>query len=278
MAKDKVVKDEVLEPEQVTDIAKPEDVMSFLNRTAEQDYEPSFTQILINHNSATFTSPGFGGGDELSAIVLVAPKIRAFWTSDEDEEAGEYFGGLPICSSRGKNAIDGLGELTRVIENDAPDIVRALVSPIMEVDYSCDNCKWAEFGSIPGQRGQACKQCYRLLLFNPDSGVAGLLSVPPTSLSAWRDYKAGIPKGHYSTVITKISLNAMSEGKYHWSTLKFSLSGEITPDAMQKLGKKILYKGQNVFEAQALIAEFLQLPIDKDVDYPDVDEGVGDDF
>lgn len=271
---------EVIEPVE-TALAQPEDVWTFLDEQADRDYEPGFVQIKINHQTATFSTAGFGSDSGFEAIIIVAPSLRALWGfggDEEKEEIEKWCGGLPICSSRNEDARVGKGTLVNPIDAETPNTVRHLADAIVEADYKCADCPWSQFGSIPGQKGQACKQCIRLLLWNPGSSIAGVLTVPPSSLKIWKNYKAGIPMQHYSRVMTQFGLNEQSSGQIKWSTLRFAVAGEVTEDMIKGLSKTILYKGQSTFEVKALVAEFLQLDLDKETDYPSNGKTEGDDF
>lgn len=286
MAKEK--KPEITELVEVSEegLAPIDDVLGFLDKQAEKDYEPGFVKIELGHQTATFASAGFGSDDEFSAIILSAPTVRALWPfgGDEDKETmEEWTGGLPICSSRDEDARQGKGALTKPVDGDTPDAAKHLMQAVMQADFMCkdkstDGCPWSNFGSIPGQRSQACKKCVRLLLYNPATDVSGILTVPPSSLKVWKNYKAGLTGQHYSRVLTRFSLNQQQQGQIKWSVLDFKAMSEVTPEMIGGLRKLVFYQGSHISQAQALVSEFLRLDLDKDIDYPDSGNGKGDDF
>lgn len=269
-----------------TALARPDDVWEFLDKQADKDYEPGFVKIAVNHQSGTFSAAGFGTDTDISGIVLAAPAVRALWgfgNPDDEKEIKEWCGGLPICSSRNEDARVGKGTVVKPVDTEAPDSVKHLIQAIAEADYMCkednsEGCPWSNFGSVPGERGQACKKCVRLLVWNPESNIAGVLVVTPTSLKVWKSYKAGLPSQHYSRVVTAFTLNERGGGDRKYCTLRFTKAGDVAEDMIQPLRKQVLHKGVKTFEVKALVAEFLQLDLDKETDYPSNGKAGGDDF
>ena len=273
---------EEAEPE--TALANPSDVMAYLNKKADEIYQPGFAVIEVNHKTGTFTAEGFGTADEITGIVLSTEETRALWafgTEQEQASIRDWVGPIPLCSSRGENALNYKGELSKLLDNEAPDLVRTIIKPILDTDCKCGSdrkpvCQWAQFGASGGGRGQACKKCIRLLIWNPGSGTAGILVASPTSLKAWRNYRAMIPNGHFSSIVTSFTLNKMERGQYRWSILRPKSGDPVSPEMIQPLGKIIKYQGKAVMEIEAMIAEFLRLDLVEEEMYETNGSAVGD--
>lgn len=259
-------------------------MQEFLDEQADKSYEPGFQVIEIGHKTATFSSKGFGSGGRITGIILSVEKTRGLWpfgTDDEEKELTDWTDKRPICVSRGDNAEQGLGELVKVLDDDAPDVARSVLAPILEANMICSKCQWAQFASLG--KGQACKAGRRFLIWNVKARIPGVLAITPTSIKNWQQYRAGLEGGHFSRVVTRFSLNQMQRGKFKWSTVAFESAGDVDGDMVAPLAKMVTYKGQEMMEARALIAEFLQLELARDIDYPENGASVdkveqGDDF
>lgn len=243
-------------------------VLGFLNDQADKFYEPGFITIKIGRGTTEFSSPGFGSTEELTGIILSVELTRALWsagTAKEQEVMDKWSGSPPLCSSR--NNYGAKGEFPKPLDDDTPNEVRNMLKPPLESDMSCSSCHWNQFGSAIGGSGKMCKEMRRFLIYQPDVGVSGVLTITPSSLRNWANYRAGLQGKHFSNVVTKITLNPMSRGKLSWSVVNFSAAGEAPMDMIAPLGRMVSYKGQPMMEVEALVAEFLNLEMAKDSDY-----------
>lgn len=57
-----------------------------------------------------------------------------------------------------------------------------------EEAHQCDLCPFSRFGSDEGGRGQSCKQVLLVFLLQPGSLIPLVLSLPPTSIKAAKQY------------------------------------------------------------------------------------------
>ena len=124
----------------------------------------------------------------LEGIIVAHQKCRVYWrdpgTSDE----------VPDCSS--DDAISGVGDPGGI----------------------CAECPYAQFGSKGAdKKGQACKLMRRLFLIEKGSYLPAVVSLPPTSLKAYRAYlvritNAGMP---YWRMVSQITLEKHTTPAVH---------------------------------------------------------------
>lgn len=64
------------------------------------------------------------------------------------------------------------------------------------VIHQCDECPYNKFGSSEkGTGGKACKNMIRLYLMTSESPIPILVTLPPTSIKAWQNYRIGVLAG-----------------------------------------------------------------------------------
>lgn len=250
------------------DLVKAGDsVLQFLADQAAQDYEPGFLTFKIGHGTTAITAVGFGTTEEVTAVILAAELVRALWGTGTDRDViEEWTGGAPLCASRGN--FGSQGTLPKVLDDTAPTIVKEVLTPILDCEMRCAKCPWNQFGSATVGKGKMCKESRRLLLWSAETNASGILSVPPSSIKNWKNYRAGLPGKNFSSVLTRITLQPVKMGKIEWSTLQFAVAGSVTNEMVAPLGRVVTYKGQQMMEIEALLAEFSQLDLDVEVDYP----------
>jgi hypothetical protein len=114
---------------------------------------------------------------ELQGIVVYHRQTRSFWRDDDST------GTPPDCSSR--DGVVGVGD----------------------PGGECRTCPLSQFGS-DGGRGQACKQQAMWFLLREDSFLPVVLSLPPTSLKAAKQYMLALAGAgiRAAEVVTKITL------------------------------------------------------------------------
>ena len=231
-------------------------------------YEPGILRLKIGHGTTSFTAEGFGSRDELHVVILSCEIIRALWpfgSKEFREECEDYLGGGPICSSRANAGVKGEPVLMDV---NAPAGLPDIVEAVMDSSQICKRCRWNQFGSAESGAGKACKENRRLLVWNTETGIAASITVPPSSISQWTNYRAGLKDKNFTSVVTNISLDITKKGKIEWSVVKFKVVDTITAEVIAPLGRDVVYDGHTMMEAEALIAEFLRLDVEKDADYP----------
>lgn len=143
----------------------------------------------------------------LTGVIVHHHPVNVYWEHDFDGA-----GGLPDCSS--------------------PDGHHGIHAKTGEV-LDCASCPYNQFGSGKGN-SKACKNTHRVYLLRENEPLPILLTLPPTSLRAFKDYLAKrlIMKGKRSTdVLTTIKLKREknADGAVY-SACVFSKAGDLTPD------------------------------------------------
>lgn len=126
---------------------------------------------------------------ELVGVIVAHQSRRSYWESSLDEGGG---GSPPDCWS--------------------PDGVNGFGGPADRVGGQCARCPLSQFGSAKGKdgkgRGQACAQRKAIFILPADSILPVFLSLPPTSLAAFKAYLTGLigRRLPVTGVVTRISL------------------------------------------------------------------------
>ena len=98
----------------------------------------------------------------------------------------------------------------------------------------CDACPFNQFGSADNGNGKACKNGHRIYILREGEMLPLMISLPPTSLKALKDYLAKrlIMKGIRPVdVITEISLaKEKNADGIAYSKCVFKKAGELRPD------------------------------------------------
>ena len=142
-----------------------------------------------------WTIPTLEGEDSVATvdgIVLCWQPVRGYWP-------GEFGGAMPPqCSSN--DGLSGFGD----------------------PGGTCSVCPFAQFKSAARGGGQACKAMIRLLILRPDSMLPIVLSLPPTSLKAWRVYGAKLLNAQvpFWAAVTSIGLDQ----KQNPDSIKYSVA------------------------------------------------------
>ena len=143
----------------------------------------------------------------LTGVIVHHHPVNVYWEHDFDGA-----GGLPDCSS--------------------PDGKHGLNAKTGEV-LDCASCPYNQFGSGKGN-SKACKNTHRVYLLRENEALPILLTLPPTSLRAFKDYLAKrlIMKGKRSTdVLTSIKLKREKNADgIAYSACVFTKAGDLTPD------------------------------------------------
>lgn len=98
----------------------------------------------------------------------------------------------------------------------------------------CDTCPFNQFGSADNGNGKACKNGHRIYILREGEMLPLMISLPPTSLKALKDYLAKrlIMKGIRPVdVITEISLaKEKNADGISYSKCVFKKAGELSPE------------------------------------------------
>ena len=144
----------------------------------------------------------------LTGVIVHHHPVNVYWEHDFDGS-----GGLPDCSS--------------------PDGKRGLDARTGEI-RNCAACPFNQFGSGGKGSAKACKNTHRIYLLRENEALPILLTLPPTSLRAFKDYLAKrlIMKGKRSTdVLTSIKLKREKNADgIAYSACVFTKTGDLTPD------------------------------------------------
>jgi hypothetical protein len=132
----------------------------------------------------------------------------------------------------------------------------------------CRTCPMNAWGSAEGDsRGKACKDVKQILFLRPDTMIPDLLTLPPTSIGAFKQYMlmlASEARAYYS-VITRVNLESeQSDAGHKYSVAEFEMVDEVDEDTSDQL-KKI-----------AELMQGLQGGVDKE-DYASAEETETDD-
>ena len=149
----------------------------------------------------------------LTGVIVHHHAVNSYWP-------GEYDGSntLPDCSSAdGKQGLDiKTGELR-----------------------DCSTCPFNQFGSSSKGNGNACTNGHRMYLLRSGEVLPVLISLPPTSLRAFKDYiaKRLVLKGkRTSSVLTTIKLKReKSADGIAYSSCVFTKAGDLTPAQIEQV-------------------------------------------
>ena len=149
----------------------------------------------------------------LTGVIVHHHAVNSYWP-------GKYDGSntLPDCSSAdGKQGLDiKTGELR-----------------------DCSTCPFNQFGSSSKGNGKACKNGHRIYLLRSGEVLPVLISLPPTSLRAFKDYiaKRLVLKGkRTSSVLTTIKLKReKSADGIAYSSCVFTKAGDLTPAQIEQV-------------------------------------------
>lgn len=98
----------------------------------------------------------------------------------------------------------------------------------------CSGCPYNEFGTDRNGRGKACKNMVRLYVMTEGMPIPLLLTLPPTSIKAYKTYRTTSLASRRLTpehVVTEFSLEQQtSAAGQKYSTVKFRLAGKLPPE------------------------------------------------
>lgn len=157
---------------------------------------------IVTGDEETDTSvPSFSG------VIVYNHNCNAYF--DEDTTGNTP----PVCSS-----MDGVVGFDT--ENGEP--------------VACKNCPRNVYGTAKNGRGKACKNMHRLYIMTEDVPIPLVLSLPPTSLKAFQNYRMSVlaaKKLKPNEVVTEFSLTStQSQSGQKYSVVKFRLLGKLAPE------------------------------------------------
>lgn len=154
--------------------------------------------ILTGDEDSDTSVPSFSG------VIVYNHNCNAYF--DEDSEGNTP----PICSS-----LDGVIGVDRECGEC----------------FACKTCAKNVFGSAKNGRGKACKNMHRLYIMTEGSPIPLMLSLPPTSLKAFQNYRLSTLAAKRlkpSEVVTEFSLTPQtSQTGQRYSVVKFKLLGKL---------------------------------------------------
>jgi hypothetical protein len=183
---------------------------------------------------------------ELAGIIIVHHPVNAYW-KDAFNGGNEQ----PDCSS-----LDGK---------------RGLVAETGEL-RACEGCPYNAFGSASdGSNGKACKNGHRIYLLRSGEALPILLTLPPTSLKAFRDYlaKRVVLRGKRCyNVITKITLSkAKNSGGIVYSTCNFVKTGDLSGEEIEAIRPTVEWVQETARKVPASVQDAQTYPAsDKYID------------
>lgn len=142
-----------------------------------------------------------------SGIIIHNHKCNAYF--DEDSVGNSP----PVCSST-----DGVSGVNR----ESGEVCE------------CKDCPYNEYGTAKNGKGKACKNMHRLYILTEGSPIPIVLSLPPTSLKAFQNYRLSTlasKKLKPREVVTEFSLSAETSSLgQKYSVVKFKLLGRLSPE------------------------------------------------
>lgn len=158
---------------------------------------------------------GTTSANELCGVIVAHQTRRAYWERSYDDGEGEN--GPPDCWS--------------------PDGINGYGTEAEKCGGLCARCPMSRFGSAirdgKPSRGQRCAQRRAIFIVPHDSILPIYLSLPPTSLGAFKSYLAGLigRKLPITGVETRITLiQASSGGGRRYSEARFAIAHVLDQD------------------------------------------------
>lgn len=198
--------------------------------------------------TTSFEVPTLGGEEmqkEINGIILHKQTVRAFWSKDLDE-AGES---SPDCMSKD-------GKIGEVLNKEEFSHLGGL----------CSECPKNEWGSGKG-KAKACTKKWQLYILRQDEMLPTILSLPPTSIKAVREYLLFIAGKGFNKfeVITNFELEKAKSGDgITYSKVKVGAVDPLDADFRDKIKT---YRDDFVNSLQEIQAEdvtFDEKEINKD--------------
>ncbi len=163
-------------------------------------FTPTPIQVKIEHRMRFFVFPDGQTEEELTGVILIAKKVRAYW------EQGDR---VPKCIS-----FDGNTGKTSEGE-----------------ERNCASCPYDKWGS-GGEQRKACKEQRRVLFLVDGWTIPVLINVPPSSLKRFDSFVSALyaKKIPLCGVIVSLRLDEAMKGEYNFSRLSIKVKRQVTPE------------------------------------------------
>jgi hypothetical protein len=253
-------------------------------------HETGLIALKPNKGATSFNSGVYGTGtldSPLKAVILDVDMRKTLWpvgTQEVVKEIMEWAGRRPICSSKNKWNDDGVypggikGVISKEIDEEAGDMVKNMVVPILEVNCSCAKCQWNEYGSAFSGNGKACRDSRLFLLYLPDEDLVCTLSANPTSLRNWKDYDITFQQKHWSTRVTEISTEIVDRDSLQYNVLKFKPFKQgkevlmTTKELLAPILQQVSHNGQFMRMSKMYLQQFRSI----EFEIPEFDDETGE--
>ncbi len=253
-------------------------------------HETGLIMIKPNKGANSFNSGVFGTGtleSPLKAVILDVDMRKTLWPVGIQEvikEIMEWVGKRPICSSKNKWTDDGVypggikGVVSKELDEEANEMVKNMLIPIMEVNCNCAKCQWNGYGSAFSGAGKACRESRLFLLYLPDENLVCTLSANPTSLRNWKDYDITFQQSHWSTKVTEISTEVIDKDSLQYNVLKFKPFKQgkdllaTTKELIAPILQQVNHNGQFVRMIKIYLQQFRNI----EFEVPEFDEETGE--
>lgn len=177
----------------------------------------------------SFVVPGLEGDKlekEVTGVVLFAKGNEKAWYRSK-----KVTGQRPDCASH--DGMQGYGCID-------PKIAEGEIGP--QEDHLCGECPWNKWGTAvdaqgkPG-KGKACKDMQIALILQPESLLPLTMTIPPTSLSAMRDYSRNLmTAGRQLTgVVTKLTLMKQDTSGHETAVLTMAFVADLTLEQHERV-------------------------------------------
>lgn len=180
----------------------------------------------------------------LTGVILHHHAVNSYWPGEFDGSNN-----VPDCSSAdGKQGLDiKTGEVR-----------------------DCSTCPFNQFGSSSKGNGKACKNGHRIYLLRSGEVLPVLISLPPTSLRAFKDYVAKrlVVKGkRTSSVLTTIKLKReKSADGITYSSCVFTKAGDLTQAQIEQVKPTVAWIKSVASTVPVVVAEAEQPAAQTDAD------------
>jgi len=173
---------------------------------------------------------------EFQAIVYAAKRCRSFWKQRPEESGGSA---PPDCYSL--DCVNGIGDPGGLC-------------------HKCEHNQWGSAIQSDGSKGKGkqCKEMFRLALGLPGAqyGLPVLLTLPPTSLKAWKQYRAHIPV-FYHRCITEFGLRKETSGPNPYAVVELKFIA-----ALEDNEKQLTFADNRKAEWMKILSESADQPSD----------------
>jgi hypothetical protein len=140
---------------------------------------------------------------DLDGIIVYTQLTRAYWSVPYEDSGG---GSPPDCVSY--DGLTGYGD----------------------PGGACMECPLAEWGSGKSERSQACQQRRPIFLVRPDEALPYVISIPPTSIKAAKQYLLKLASNglmHYDRVTRLTLVPDKNADGIKFSKVHFSVAGLV---------------------------------------------------